>query len=97
MKVAGVRQFRREVPRLVRGDEVVLVTWHGKPQSILMPLKDIRKLPRELRMEFLRQSGTEIRAHLKKRGITQERILADFQAWRKARRTARSSAARRRR
>jgi hypothetical protein len=86
MKVTGVRQFRREVPRLVRGDEVVLVTWHGRLQSVLLPLKDIRKLPRDLRMEFLRQSGKDIRAILRKRGITEEELLADFQAWRKARR-----------
>ncbi len=89
MKVTGVRQFRREVPRLIRGDEVVLVTWHGRPQSVLLPLKDIRKLPRALRMEFLRQSGKDIRAHLRKRGITEERILADFQALRKAHRERR--------
>jgi hypothetical protein len=86
MKVTGVRQFRREVPRLVRGDEVVLVTWHGRLQSVLLPLKDIRKLPRDLRMAFLRQSGKDIRAILRKRGITEEELLADFQAWRKARR-----------
>lgn len=75
------------------------MTWHGKPQSILMPLKDIRKLPRELRMEFLRQSGKEIRAQLRKRGITEEKILANFEAWRKTRRGsgASSTAARRRR
>jgi len=89
MKVTGVRQFRRDVPRFVRGKDLVLVTWHGRPQSVLMPLHDIRKLPRELRMEFLRQSGKDIRAHLKKRGITEEKILADFSAWRKARREAR--------
>jgi len=86
MKVTGVRQFRRDVPRLVRGDEVVLVTWHGRPQSVLLPLKDIRKLPRELRMEFLRQSGKEIRTLLRKRGITEAMVLADFHARRKARR-----------
>lgn len=54
-----------------------------------MPLKDIRKMPRELRMEFLRQSTKEIQAHLRKRGITEEQILANFEVWRKARREAR--------
>ncbi len=89
MKALGVRQFRKDVPRLVRGKDLVLVTWHGKPQSVLMPLKDIRKMPRELRMEFLRQTGKEIQAHLNKRGITGAQILADFAVWRKKRRAAR--------
>jgi hypothetical protein len=37
-------------------------------------------------MEFLRKSGKEIRARLKKRGITEGKILAEFDARRKARR-----------
>jgi hypothetical protein len=89
MKALGVRQFRKDVPRLVRGKDLVLVTWHGQPQSVLMPLKDIRKMPRELRMEFLRQTTKEIQAHLRKRGITEAQILANFEDWRKTRRAAR--------
>lgn len=89
MKVAGVRQFRREVPRLVRGDEVVLVTWHGRLQSVLLPLKDIRKLPRELRMEFLEQTGRELRRHFRKLGVTEKELLEGFQAWRQSRRPTR--------
>lgn len=89
MKVTGIREFRKEAPSLVRGKDLVLVTWHGRPQSVLMPLRDIRKLPRELRMEFLRQSGKEIQAQLRKRGITEEMILADFERRRKSRHAAR--------
>lgn len=89
MKALGVRQFRKDVPRLIQGKDLVVVTWHGRPQSVLMPLKDIRKMPRELRMEFLRQTTKEIQAHLRKRGISESEILADFEAWRKERRAAR--------
>jgi len=89
MKVAGVRQFRKDVPKLVRGKDVVVVTWHGRPQSVLMPLKNIRKLPRELRMEFLEQTGRELRDHFRKLGVTQKRLLDDFKAGRKIRRARR--------
>ena len=89
MKVAGVRQFRKEVPKLVKGSQLVLVTWHGRPQSFLMPFKDIRKMPRELRMEFLRQSGLELKAHFHKVGVSEERLLKEFSDWRKARRAGR--------
>lgn len=89
MKIAGVRQFRKDVPKLVKGGHLVLVTWHGRPQSFLMPFKDIRKMPRELRMEFLEQTGGELRDHFRKLGATEEKILADFETWRKARRARR--------
>jgi len=88
MKVAGVRQFRKEVSGLVKGGKLVIVTWHGRPRSVLMPLKDIEKLPRELRMEFLRQSGREIQDRLRRLGVTEGKILSDFAAWRRTRRAA---------
>lgn len=89
MKVAGVREFRKDVPKLVKGREVVLVTWHGRPESMLLPLKDVSKLPEELRRELLVQTGREVRRQLRERGVSVERVLREFEAWRKARRAAR--------
>src|SRR5436190_14283713 len=89
MKVEGVREFRKDVPKLVRDKKLVLVTWHGRPRSVLMPLEDLSKLPRELRMEFLRQSGEEIQDYLRKLGVTEPEVQADFEKWRKAKRAAR--------
>jgi len=60
----------------------------GKPlEKVIGELEIRRKIPRQLRMEFLRKSGKEIRARLKKRGITEGKILAEFEAWRKSRRS----------
>ena len=55
-------------------------------ESVIRRLELRRKIPREVRMEFLRKSGKEIRAQLKKRRLTEGKILAEFEAWRKARR-----------
>ncbi len=89
MKIAGIRQFRKDVPRLVRGRELVLVTHHGRPQSFLLPFKDIRKMPREIRIEFLKQTGRELREHFRKLGVTERGLVAEFQARRKTRRAPR--------
>lgn len=57
-------------------------------EEVIRRLELERKIPREVRMEFIRQSGKKIRAQLKKCGITEGRTLAEFEAWRKARRGA---------
>ena len=90
MRIAGVREFREIVPEAVKGDEVVLVTRHGKLAGILIPLTDVKDLSKALRLELVEKLGNEIREHLDKRGVTEEKLLSDFEAWRKARRSTRS-------
>ncbi len=90
MRIAGVREFREIVPEAVKGDEMVLVTRHGKLAGILIPLTDVKDLSKALRRELVETLGNEIREHLDKRGVTEEKLLRDFEAWRKARRSARS-------
>jgi antitoxin (DNA-binding transcriptional repressor) of toxin-antitoxin stability system len=53
MRVAGVREFRNRAPELVKGDELVFVTRHGKLSGILVPLSEPQELPVELRRELL--------------------------------------------
>jgi PHD/YefM family antitoxin component YafN of YafNO toxin-antitoxin module len=88
MKIAGVREFREMVPNAVKGDEVVLITRRGKLAGILIPATNVKDLSKELRMELFEKLSKEIAKHLDERGITEEKLIRDFQAWRKARRTA---------
>lgn len=90
MRIAGVKEFRDIVPEAMKGDEAVLVTRHGKIAALLVPLSNIEELPEELREELRRKLGEEIAEQLRQKGITEEKILKDFNAWRKARHTARS-------
>lgn len=88
MRIAGVREFREIVPEAVKGNEMVLVTRHGKLAGILIPLTDVKDLSKTLRLELVEKLGNEIREKLDKRGVTEEKLLRDFEAWRKARRSA---------
>jgi hypothetical protein len=83
--LSGLRTIRKSIEAADRG--------YGKKggislESVIHQLEVGRKVPREVRMEFLRKSGKEIRARLKKRGLTEGKILVEFEAWRKARRGA---------
>jgi hypothetical protein len=88
MKIAGVREFREIVPDAVKGDEVVLVTRRGKLAGILIPATNVKDLSKKLRMEIFEKLSKEIAEHLSGRGVTEEKLIRDFEAWRKARRTA---------
>jgi hypothetical protein len=89
MQVTGVREFRSRATQLLAGDEVVFVTRHGKLTSILVPMTKPESLPIELRQELVERLGNAISAHLRRRGVTERQILADFKAWRAKRRANR--------
>jgi len=86
MRVAGVREFRSRAPELVKGDELVFVTRHGKLSGLLVPLAAPQEIPVELRRELLTRLGAGIERHLKARGVRETKVLRDFEAWRKTRR-----------
>lgn len=89
MRVAGVREFRSRAPELIKGDELVFVTRHGKLAGLLVPLAEPQEIPVELRRELLTRLGAGIANHLKAHGVREAKVLRDFEAWRKARRGAR--------
>lgn len=88
MRIAGVREFREIVPDAMKGDEIVIITRHGKLAGVLIPMSNPRELPDDLRREFIVKVGDAIAEHLKHRGVTEEKIQRDFEAWKKARRAA---------
>lgn len=89
MKVAGMREFRSRAPELLRQKSLVFLTRHGKLTSLLVPLTEPQTLPVELRRELLERIGQAISAHLRRRGVSERRVLRDFQVWRKSRRANR--------
>lgn len=89
MRIAGVREFREIAPEAMKRDEIVIVTRHGKLVGVLIPMSDPKELPDDLRREFIVKVGDAIAEHLKGRGVTEEKIQRDFEAWRKARRAPR--------
>jgi antitoxin (DNA-binding transcriptional repressor) of toxin-antitoxin stability system len=89
MRVAGVREFRSRALELVRGEELVFVTRHGKLSGLLVPLSEPQDLPVELRQELLSRLGAAIASHLRAHGVSETKVLRDFETWRKARRSGR--------
>ena len=88
MKVVTVRDFRDRATEMFRSKDVILVTRDGKPAGLFIPW-DKPDLPVELRCELFLPLGDSIRAEREAAGVTEEGILADFAAWRAARRRRR--------
>ncbi len=89
MLVTGVREFRGRATQLLGGEDLVFVTRHGKLASLVVPMRDPRALPVEVRRELLERIGAAISTHLEKSGVTEKRITNDYRAWREKRRSNR--------
>ena len=89
MRVTGAREFRNRALELVKGDEVVFITRHGKLSALLVPLSEPDELPVDLRRELLERIGGAISEHLEKRGVSEKQVLRDFEAWKTKHRTRR--------
>jgi len=86
MKVATVREFRDKATSYFKGEEPILVTRHGKVTGLYLPIEHPENFPLELRKELLIRLGESISRSLDKKGITEEKLLADFASFKKTRR-----------
>lgn len=86
MKVAPVREFRDKATTYFKEDEPVLVTRHGKVTGLYLPIEHPESFPLELRKEMFIRLGEAISRSLAKKGITEEKLLADFNTFKKTRR-----------
>jgi hypothetical protein len=86
MKVATVREFRDKATSYFREEEPILVTRHGKVTGLYLPIEHPDSFPIELRKELLIRLGESISRSLSKKGVSEEKLLADFETFKKARR-----------
>jgi len=86
MRVATVREFRDKATSYFREEEPILVTRHGKVTGLYLPLEHPESFPIELRKELLIRLGESISRSLSKKGVSEEKLLADFETFKKARR-----------
>jgi antitoxin (DNA-binding transcriptional repressor) of toxin-antitoxin stability system len=99
MKVAPVKEFKAHATQYLRGGEPVLITRRGKLIGFFVPVEDPASLPWDLRRELLATLTEQLKKKAEEKGLTEEEVLARFEAHRKARRRRQStdrSAARRR-
>lgn len=86
MKVATVREFRDKATSYFKNEEPILVTRHGKVTGLYLPIEHPENFPFELRKELLVSFGEAISHSLEKRGVTEGKLIAGFQSFKKARR-----------
>jgi len=86
MKVATVREFRDKATSYFKEEEPILVTRHGKVTGLYLPIEHPESFPLELRKELLIRFGESISRSLEKKGITEEKLIADFDTFKKTRR-----------
>jgi hypothetical protein len=86
MRVAGIRELRSNMAKLLGGNEAVLVTRHGKISGLFLPLGDADRIPQELRRELGQMLSAHLADQLAAGGRTEEKIQQDFDAFRRRRR-----------
>lgn len=86
MKKATIREFRSNIAELIAGDDSVLVTRHGRPAAVVVPLHDPASVPLELRRELFGTLAEEVAKELDARGVTDQQIERDFAEHKKRRR-----------
>jgi hypothetical protein len=90
MKVISVRGFRDRASEMFHSEDVVLVTRDGSPAGFFVPWK-APDIPVDLRREVFLRLSDEIAEGLTSAGVTEQEILDDFAASRRARGRAASS------
>jgi hypothetical protein len=88
MRISSVREFRDKATRLLRSRDPILVTRRGRLAGVFFPQPEA-SLPIEFKRELFATLSAEVARHIKRRGLTEEEVLADFSSWRKGRRAAR--------
>ena len=85
MKISTVRDFRDNATGLLRSKDPILVTRRGRLAGVFFPWPEAT-LPIEFKHELFSVLSSEVRRQIKKRGLNEEEVVADFESWRKSRR-----------
>ncbi len=87
MKISTVREFRDHASGMLRSKDPILVTRRGKLAGIFFPQPETT-LPVELKREMFGILSAEVARQVRRRGMSEDEILADFASWRKMKRQA---------
>ena len=88
MKISTVREFRDNATGLLRSKSPILVTRRGRLAGVFFPWPEAT-LPIEFKRELFSVLSAEVGRQLKKRDLTEDEVLSDFESWRKQRRETR--------
>jgi hypothetical protein len=88
MRISTVREFRDKATGLLRSKTPILVTRHGRLAGIFFPRPEMT-LPIELKRELYGMLSSDVARQLKRRGMSEDEVLKDFEASRRKPRAAR--------
>ena len=88
MKISTVREFRDNATGYLRSKDPILVTRRGRLAGVFFPRPET-SLPIELKRELFAVLSAEIARQIQKQGLKEEKIVKEFQSWKKAKREAR--------
>ena len=81
MRISTVREFRDQATGLLRSKDPILVTRRGRVAGVFFPCPG-QSIPLELKREMFAMLSGAVARQIKKKGLTEEEIVADFQGWR---------------
>jgi hypothetical protein len=88
MRISTVREFRDKATEMLRSRDPILVMRRGRLAGIFFPRPEA-SLPLELKRELFEELSAEVARQLKRKGVREKSLVADFEAWRRKRREAR--------
>lgn len=88
MKISTVRDFRDKATGLLRSKDPILVTRRGRLAGVFFPWPE-GTMPLELKRELFTVLSEQVKRQVERAGLSEDEILADFDAWRKSRRATR--------
>lgn len=88
MRISTVREFRDKATGFLRSKTPVLVTRRGRLAGIFFPHPEAT-LPIELKRELYDTLSNNVAQQLKRRNVSEDEVIEDFEASRKKRRATR--------
>lgn len=83
MRAVTVREFRDRATYWLKSKEPILVLRRGQLVGVFFP-SPTESLPLQLKKEIFPVLSDQVRLALSERGVTEEEVLADFEAYRSA-------------
>jgi len=87
MRISSVREFRDKATGFLRSRTPILVTRRGRLAGIFFPHPQA-SLPIELKRELYEILSRDVARQLKRRNVSEEDVVKDFEASRKKKRRA---------
>jgi hypothetical protein len=83
MKVVSAREFHDHTSQLIgKSKEALIITRHGKDVLGIYYPRTSRELPDQAEWDMCKALAMQFGAHLKKKGVSEEKILAQVEKWR---------------